>query len=178
MNLAILSCGPSLKTFLEKPVKHDRYMGVNRAVEAFPCDCWVGLDPYTFSSITPQGRPVIFTSDNVDARHPIAGGTIVRRDGRTFAKVKGLGTLGSTPWRKWSGVYALMVGALVLGAKRLTLYGYDMAGHQFWDGMPVYRRSFQPQPQMMESVRWRHERLYFDSVVEWLIRRGIEVERV
>lgn len=183
MNLAILSCGPSLQAFLDEPVKHDEYMGVNRAVGAYPCDYWVGLDPRVFTETVPMTLtcecfPFIFTSDNVDARHPLPMSGWACRDSQLFAKVKGLDTLGSTPWRRWSGVYALMVGALVLGAKRLTLYGYDMAGFQFWDGKPVYRRACHPSPQTIDDTRWREEQHCFDSVVEWLIRRGVEVERV
>jgi hypothetical protein len=178
MNLAILSPGPSLQRFVDNPVEHDGYIGVNRAVEAHRCHWWVGVDPHAFYDAKPIGKPVIFTSDNTDAKEPIPEGYIVVRDKEAFSGIKDLCTLGSTPWRRWSGVYALMIGALVLKAKRLTLYGYDMTGHLFWDGTWVYTRSFVPPPPTMEDVRWQHERKYFNSVREWLIRRGVEVERV
>lgn len=179
MNLAILSSGPSLQAFLDNPVRHDAYIGVNRAAGAWLCDRWVALDARAFNETDPIGSPVIHTKNAYESEQfPPPARCRVLRDDETFAGFKGLGTLGSVPWRRWSGVYALVVGGVAMQAKRITLYGYDMAGHLYWDDVAVYRRSFVPPPKTLNHVRWRHERTYFDQVVEWLKGRQVEVVKV
>ena len=176
MNLAILSCGPSLQPFLDHPVQHDSYMGVNRAAGAWACDTWVALDSWAFTETEPIGSPIIYTSDEYNRTDYNAPARCrVIKDAETFAGISAVCGLGPTPWRRWSAVYALVVGALVLKATTLTLYGYDMTGHLFWDGVYIYRRSFRPPPVTLEDVRWKHERSYFEQVVTWLRGRGVEV---
>lgn len=175
MNLAILSCGPSLQRFLDAPVQHDAYMGINRAAGAWECDYWVGMDPQAFIDTEPLGSPITYTAAITDEAHEPPKRCRLIRDPETFAGIGGLGSLGSTPWRKWSAVYAMVLAAAVLKAETLTLYGYDMTGHTFWDGVDVYRRSFIPPPCTMEDVRWQHERRYYNEVLVWLSERGVQV---
>jgi hypothetical protein len=178
MNLAILSCGPSLKPFLDKPVKHDAYMGVNRSAGAYPCDYWVGLDRRAFATTVPMGQPIIYTPSHPNPPYPTPVGCEVVQLDRVFDNSPETTSLGDTPWWRRSGIYALVVAGLILKAKRLVLYGYDMSGRLFWDGLPWYYRRILPPSKTMDEVRWDEERSWLDDVVAWLRGRGTEVRRV
>jgi len=111
-SIAILCPGPSLAGFLARPPLHDVCIGVNRSVEAWPCDWWAFADHETFGLFEPLGHPSIATTDQA----AILGA-------RKFPD-------------RWQH-YAMHVGMVLaehLGAGEIVAYGADLQGAADWDG--------------------------------------------
>lgn len=174
LDLAILSCGPSLQAFLDAPPKHDAYMAVNRAASAYPCRWWVARDPRIFETVVPFGDahyPLVCT-DNETVLPPSSRCTVVLRDRQLMAMGDGA-TRFVPPTRLWnmrSALYAIVVAVFYCEASKITLYGYDLAGDRFWDGDLVYtpgvHSTLLRDPQI-ESERWKPERLKLQAIIAW-----------
>jgi hypothetical protein len=167
-DIAILCPGPSLAGFLAAPVQHQLYIGVNRAVIAYPCDYWAFNDAEPFSWFEPQGRPVCFTSEAAFARIPVSPRLaefewLYYRDINT--------TCPSDPgWVNFTMTTALVL-AEHLGAARVMMYGADQTGTDDWDGPPQRGRDAR------HEYRWQNERHKTGHVLEWMARRGVRVSR-
>jgi hypothetical protein len=166
-SIAVLCSGPSLSAFLAGPVRHDLYVGVNRAVIAHPCDYWAFHDAEGFEAFEPLGRPVCFTPraafERIKRRERIDAFRWLFHDAiRTNCP--------SAPgWTHFTVTEALVL-CEYLQARRITVYGCDQTGVDDFDGPP-------PSPVTRTVARWNSERHKFDHVTAWLASCGIEVVR-
>lgn len=189
LDLAILSCGPSLQGFLDAPTKHGAYMAVNRAARVWPCRWWVARDTRILETVVPMGShehgyktlPQICTdNDTIVPDSCPCSSTVTIRD----RHLMGLGD-GSTRfvpptrlWNKRSALYAIVVAVFMCEAAQITLYGYDLAGDRFWDGDLVYTpgvHSTLLREPLIEPERWKPERLKLQAVIAWAKNTGVSV---
>lgn len=171
-DIAILGTGPSLREFLAAPPVHDVYVGINRAVEAYPCDWWAFNDDEAFVWWVPceGGHLRIFTSAETRRRiqhyRNVPIGRIDRFEWLHYAEVDT--TCPSDPgWVNFSMTLAMVLGEF-LGAKRLTLYGCDFQGTDDWDGPEAHGSA-------RTHYRWQNETHKVGHVERWLGTRGVEV---
>jgi len=168
-SIAILCPGPSLAGFLARPPLHDVCIGVNRSVEAWPCDWWAFADHETFGLFEPLGHPSIATTDQA----AILGARKFPDRWQHFAVLR---LESDTPnrwpadpgWRHYS-MHVGMVLAEHLGAGEIVAYGADLQGAADWDGTLRNNR---------ERYRWDNERHKLDHLVAWLAAEGVEFRRV
>ena len=192
MRVAILSCGPSLALFPGS----DRYLytiGVNSAVEAFPCDIWCASDHNIFCDYTPA-EPFpwgVFTSGPIKPyfmeMDPVTEG-LTRRTipaavyerlvaARTWNKgdyefngFSGFGNRSVNIWKRFTIASALML-AYMMGATDIDVYGHDAVGENDWKGEPGRR------PSDRSETRWEHEKETWDLVCGWIQDRGVNITR-
>jgi len=166
-SIAILCPGPSLAAFLERPPMHDAYIGVNRAVEAWPCSYWAFADHETFGMFTPLGHPTIGTTDQAamlaarkwpDRWQHFA--CICERDMNTRCPT-------DPGWRHYS-MHVGLVLAQHLGARQIIAYGADLEGACDWDGTRREARN---------KYRWDNEKHKLGHIEAWLAGEGVEFVR-
>ena len=192
MRVAILSCGPSLRSADFGPF--DMSIGVNSAVENFPCDIWCACDHNVFADCEPMEpfpwgvwtlgpiRPQFVEMDPktetmvtrvipesrylmlCNARH------WDKRD-YEFNGFEGFGNRSPIIWKRFTIISALML-AYMIGATKIDVYGHDMLGDRDWKGKPGRR------PSDRDAERWRLEREAWDLVVNWIGDRGVQVDRM
>jgi hypothetical protein len=166
LNIAVLCPGPGLAGFLERAPRHDQYIAVNRAAEAFAADWWCFGDAVAFDKFTPISQPSIFTCrgawDRIENREALA-------KHETWRLWDEIGTTcpPRTGWTRYSLPAALVL-AEHLGAARITVYGADWNGDADWDGLAADNRN---------DERWTAERRHYGLVKTWLAARGIAVVR-
>lgn len=167
-SFAILCPGPSLAFFLTRPVTHDAYIGVNRAIEAWPCGWWAFADHETFGMFSPRGKPTICTTDQA----ALLGARKFPERWQHFAVLREADIQTRCPsdpgWRHYS-MHVALVFAQHLGAREIVAYGADMEGSCDWDGIARNNR---------ERYRWNNERHKLDHLVAWLAAEGVEFRRV
>lgn len=184
LDLAILSCGPSLQGFLDAPVEHDAYMAVNRAAVAWPCQWWAARDIRVLETVTPMGSPAVCTGNDMVV--PSHYEQVVRDQDFEQTLPIPLPT-GDAPmefvppgamWKRRSALFAVVVAVVVCEATAITLYGYDLTGDKFWDGEPVYTpgvHSIQLHEPEIDTERWKAERLKLNAIVAWARHREVTV---
>lgn len=168
LDVGILCSGPSFKRFLETPVKHDGFIGVNQAAEAWACDWWSWGDAAAFDRFEPIGRPAIFTGRG-SLQYVRRRERIAEHEWRYYEDC-------ATPcpsdldWRGYS-MTAAMVLAETLGARRIVLYGADWCGTGYFSGSGL-------NPEVNSAYRWGNEKHHYSRLKGWLASRGVVVERV
>jgi len=179
----ILCCGPSLAEFLERPVRHDLVIGVNRAACAHPCDVWAFGDDQTFHVFRAKGNPLLLTNRNTDRRLGRRPDFAAHHgwDHRNEAYVDALRTERVVlledlnvplPGRYDETTYTSLVAiayAIERGARRIRLYGCDLEGTCDWDGKETLGPNRTPS-------RWRHEAARLSEAAAWARERGILIE--
>ena len=167
MRVALLSAGLSLRHTFRDSFAFDVRIGVNRAVEHFPCDWWsVGdwqaITGHAINRLVPLGDPQIYTLDS----------SIESMDLRSLRIAKPLAgwkaTCGHlappTRWATWSSTAAVVL-AKHLGATSLDVYGVDMTGNIDIGGAVG----------SANGDRWNRERPAWESVVNWIRLQGVNV---
>ncbi len=171
-SVAVLCPGPSLKKFLADPVRHDLYIGVNRAAEAWPCDWWAFADewPFRLGKMTPQGYPHIFTNRCVWERFSKEDPERTRRFSWFFYKEIKTSYMKPVRWMNYSSASAMILTEHLL-AKDVTVYGADLAGAEDWDG---------PAPNISNraDARWRDEKNLYEYIAHWMKGNGVPFSRV
>lgn len=176
---AVLCPGPSLaRTFLhhlpEVAGSYGLFVGVNRAVEAFPCDWWAFNDVQAMSFIMPQRRPNIFSL--ATTKKLVFEDVRLREPAFRHQWLDDLECNSDCPrdleWRQYSMLMAIVL-CEKFGAGHIDIYGCDWSGEDDWDGpdrAPV-RGGRTP-------YRWSNEIHYFSRLEGWLGGRGVTVRRV
>jgi hypothetical protein len=158
MNIALLSCGPSLSLY--EPGAHDIRIGVNRAVRWWACEWWVFGDFEAYEQTLPLGNPAIFCDSNPARKLArLQNYSFVRFDQHEGPACE---------WRMFSAC-AAMVLAVALGARRCDCFGCDMSGGRYFDGDEVGNANIEQ--------RWRNERRIWAEVEQWAESRGCAVIR-
>lgn len=176
---AVLCPGPSLAlTFLrhlpEVVASYGVFVGVNRAVEAFPCDWWVFNDVQAFGFIRPQRRPNIFTLAPTrrcienDERHRVAAVGFQWFDDRECNS----DCPTDLHWRQYSMTMALVL-CEKFNAGHIDIFGCDWSGSHDWDGPDQ-----SPISGGRSDYRWQNEMHHFSVLEGWLRKRGVSVQRV
>lgn len=173
MRVALLSAGPSLHKSYDPAVPYDHRIGVNTAVQFYPCDWWACADSHRWIEIFDAGvigKPRVF---QIDAQRD-------RTQCFEFAKFEQyqwtgwdevFEAVGANPlWMSNTGPAALVLAAW-LGATEIHCFGVDMAGHL--DVTEVIDDSTRHR----NPPRWEKERKAWDEIVAWLTDRGVKVYR-
>jgi len=170
--VAILSAGPSLGQSIIRP-GYDLTIGVNSAVEVFPCDWWCFADVATAIRVRPCVMTgSIFTSETEWSR--LDGLAVWRKDELSgyqvefFERVEIPGFVNSK-WHTYSVTAALALAAH-LGASEVDVYGHDMAGAVDHAGHDMrFTRT---------DARWEIEGRIWSLLCARLARDGVEVRRI
>jgi hypothetical protein len=173
---AILCSGSSFLRFMAAPPVHDVYIGVNRTVEAYPCDWWVFTDSEAFVWYRPMNglTPKLFTSGRMYDRIAEIGGpeAAARRD--RYGRVLHAEINTACPSDKnWTGFSMLAAIVLTdwLNIRNVMIYGCDWMGQEDWDGTKP------PGHYARTPYRWQNEVNWYGHVVQWIAGRGSVVRR-
>jgi len=178
MKVALLSAGPSLQASYGPAVHdHDLTIGVNTAVQFFPCDWWACADRHRFVEIDKYGvktigkkkkLPKLFMIDAQlhDARCYEAN-QIDRYDVTGWNDVYEA-TGASKAWADRTATSALIL-AKHLGATELDVFGVDMDGHL------DCTREITDSTKYREPTRWLLERQMWTLIRGWIEARGVKV---
>ena len=171
--VVLCSAGPSLRDQLRasplETVRPEHVIAVNTAASVVRADYWACMDAHRFDEIEPIGTPPVVSFDD----------QIIRMQSMHAEKAKAfkfidilhiMDQLGAP--RGWLN-YTYIAGLIFsrhLGARRLVIYGVDMAGGECCLGhdMSKYRR----------PERWTNERQLEGVLIEWLERTGTAIERI
>lgn len=177
MKVAILCPGPSLNRFLSAGVREEGcvYIGVNRAVQSWPCEYWSFGDLAAFQNVRPMPlddnrKIVLFTAG--------AHLKVLCGEERNWLEYEPLSyetvtaqMLVDIPYRNYSVLAALILADWLLRGhpdKRVRVYGADMSGMAYYDGSPCGGD---------EDFRWPNERHHYTQMAAYLMGRGVVVER-
>ncbi len=168
-SVAILCTGPSLREFLTEPETHDVFIGVNRAVAAYPCDWWVFNDSATLGLIDPIGLPRTFTSKACETR--IEDREKYGRFDHTYFHDINTTCRSDPGWDRFSMTCAMVL-AEHLRASKITIYGCDWKGSDDWCGAMLGAKSGR------SEYRWKNEMHKYGHVEGWLRSLGVKVVRM
>lgn len=191
-SIAILCPGPSLGGFIAAPVEHDLHIGVNQAVEGFPCDWWAFLDAEAFERFVPMGVPACFTDERQYARiRQPAAQARVHRHHWLYLQYLERDYVGPDPFR-FSMSAAIVLAAHLIGGgaeerkenlcgtgdlcgtsggAQIVVYGCD------WDGPEYFKSEGVVNAADHTKDRWGAERHVFGHLQKWLGNKGIRLER-
>ena len=167
---AIVLCpGPSLKAWLPRLdaicTGASMIIGVNRAIEAYPCDYACSIDPFDHRKrYNAQGNPkriITLAAKEVHDSQGIAMDYGLVLDDR----MHDLPNEKEIAWKCASSV-AAMIAASIMGATQIDYYGRDMAGVNDFAGDAGKNR---------HPARWERESLYFDMAQRWLNQKGVSI---
>jgi len=181
-DVAILSCGPSLSVYLRDRPAHQVTIGVNRAVVAVECDYWAFRDCKTMYIVEdglggPLGHPSCIAparcAQNVQAYRPPKGLRFIAEE--EIVNEVGPHNLPTTivRWRTFSVTWAVALMAQWLKPKTLTVYGHDMEGWRYWNGIHIA-----PDPSRFNPGRWKKEQDIWNVVSGWVQCQGVAVRRI
>lgn len=167
---AIVLCpGPSLKTWLPRLdaicTGASMIIGVNRAIEAYPCDYACSIDPFDHrKEYNAQGNPKRIITLAAKEIHDSQG--ITMNYGLVLdARVHDFPNEKEIAWTCASSV-AAMIAAVIMGANQIHYYGRDMEGVNDFTGDEGLNRHL---------ARWERESLYFDMTQRWLGQKGTSI---
>ena len=202
MRVVIACPGPSLRDSRLYTERHleprdEVVIAVNRAVCAVRAHWWVALDPATVSLYRDQACPalpatpgdpapdfiprLLYSHDaprgwleNPENSSLLAGGLSVEQISRAWGPPPET----PPPATMFSVLGAIVLGAWCIGFGRngdrrpgervIELHGADMRGEEDYRGFIGGNRT---------PERWAHETRRLDGMEEWLMRRGIRLER-
>jgi len=174
---AILCPGPSLARVTREFLAGEGYglvIGVNRAVQALPCDAWVMLDDHTFemgmSGNGVIGRPLLVCNPHDWRRITKRISAEQAAEFRVFHPQEIDVDRKRARWHTWSFTAAIAY-AHHAGARQIECWGNDWAGESDWDGY------FKEGVQQRQPERWEREKKVFDALVETLNELGTTVTR-
>lgn len=173
MRVALLSAGPSLRKSYDPAAHHDLRIGVNTAVEFYPCDWWACADSHRWIDIAKRGvvgHPKVYA---IDAQRDRTQGL----EPKLFSKFDWTGwdevfdAVGAS--RKWMNntAPAALILAAWLGATEVECFGVDMAGDMDATGRRDDATHYR------NEQRWQLERGIWTLIVQWLFERGTKVKR-
>ncbi len=194
MRVAILSCGQSIGMFANIMPAPDVTIGVNSAVEAYPCDIWCASDHNIFRDYEPKPPfpKGVFTLGSIRRHfmetHPVTeelvkceipeeryrnlkAARLWNKGDYEFNGFTGFGAASPDIWKRYSVGSALML-AYLIGATEIVCFGCDMVGTKDWKGEEGRRETDRA------PARWKGEREMWNLIVGWLEHRGVSVERI
>lgn len=157
MLAAILNPGPSLANLATAP-SADLLICVNRAACRFPTAWWVAMDFQLFTAHQPIGDPQLVTRAAYRPKYTTRPGI----DAEALSGPKSFDVFSST---------TALVLAAHLGATKVNVYGYDATNAPDFDGVT-------PCESKRTDERWEHEARIWNDVRDWMVSRGIEVNRI
>lgn len=189
VDIAILCPGPGLVDFLGRPRSHTRFIGVNRAATAWPCDYWAFNDHEVFGWYHAQvqrndRKPVCFTSNRA---FELLGDPPAATDFEWLFYSQIETSCPSDPgWTHYTLTVAMVLAEYLIRKRFLNrgaddasrgsviIYGCDWSGTQDWDGADPPRDA----AACRSEYRWKNEQHKFWHVMRWLNQAGVDVIRV
>ena len=171
VNAVILCPGgslpPALAALRSGSIDPTFTVGVNRAVEAYPCDYWCSMDATPYRGTTPKGCPKYIIRD--DQLRKIGDNTPDLERARVIKK-----RMDGYPRRVDYSSFSILAAiafAAEQGATEIDIYGSDWEGTGDWDGWQ------HPQPHRRSEKRWGRERRRYNELKDYYAGNGVIVSR-
>ena len=161
------SLSPALTALHDGGIDPSFTIGVNRAVEAYPCDYWCAMDANPYRDTKPKGRPKYVI--RWDQLRKLGDDAPDLEQARVIKK-----QMDGYPRRVDYSSYSMLAAiafAAEQGAARIDIYGSDWDGTGDWDGWE------HPQPHRRNEKRWGKERRLFNELKDYYEGEGITVSR-
>lgn len=170
---AVLCPGPSLASWLPRlrgggEGEFDLVVAVNRTAKEWPADYWAILDAESFTDVTPVGTPELVIPEKQYKRLTRLVPDVGERFNVHLREALACPPR-STFWHQWSATLAVVM-AWNVGARRIEVFGADLAGTADFDGVTLERHD-------RDARRWRRERGAWLLTSTWLRSDGVEVWR-
>lgn len=173
VNAVILCPGESLSPAL--PALRDGriaapsfIIGVNRAVQAYPCDYWCSMDAQPYREIEPQGKPKYIIRH--DQLRKLEDHELPNLERAAVIKKRMEGYPSGVDYSFFS-ILAAIAFAAANGATEIDVYGSDWNGCRDWDDRA------HPKPHRRNEKRWIKEKKLYNELTDYYAKKGVTVKR-